>query len=387
MSDSGGDQEKGPRPDRRDFGTRWRMPGVPLDSVKPVVTAMLDACPEPAVVIDRPRRIVLANDKVPALVDRAPAEVTGLRLGDLLQCVHADLGPDGCGTTPFCTVCGAALAIEESQDEGRASVRDYRVTRAAEAASAALDLRVWTTPLAVGPEPLTVVAIRDMTDSNRRAALERVFFHDLLNTAGALRGYMQMWPSFTPDQAAEASQAAARLSHQIVEEIETQRDLAAAESGELEVRVREIEPRAFLDDLRVLYAHHRAARDRAIALAGCDEGVRIRTDRVLLARVIGNLVKNALEASAPGQSVTLGFHRAPAPAFTVHNDGVIPEDVRLQIFQRAFTTKGERGRGLGTYSVKLLGERYLGGTVEFSSSPAAGTSFTVRLPESAVMSG
>lgn len=386
MSDSERDRENQPPPDRRDFGIRWRVPGVPLDSVRPVVTAMLDACPEPAVVIDLPRRIILANDKVPALVDRGRDDVTGLRLGDLLQCAHAHLGPDGCGTTPFCTVCGAALAIEESQ-AGRPSVHDYRVTRRDDAASAALDLRVWTTPLAVGPEPLTVVAIRDMTDSNRRAALERVFFHDLLNAAGALRGYMQMWPLFTPDQAVAASQAAARLSHQIVEEIETQRDLAAAESGDLEVRAKEIEPRAFLDDLRVLYAHHRAARDRAIALAHCDSGIRIRTDRVLLARVIGNLVKNALEASAPGQTVTLGFHRAPLPAFTVHNEGVIPDDVRLQIFQRAFTTKGERGRGLGTYSVKLLGERYLGGTVEFSSSGAAGTTFTVRLPESAVVPG
>ena len=384
MSESGRDRGKRSSPGRRDFGTRWRVPGVPLASVKLVVTAMLDACPEPAVVIDGPRRIVLANDKVPALVDCAFAEVTGLRLGDLLQCAHANLGPDGCGTTPFCTVCGAARAIEESQ-AGRAAVHDYRVIRGGEAASATLDLRVWTTPLALGPEPLTVVAIRDMTDSNRRAALERVFFHDLLNAAGALRGYMQMWPLLTPDQATEASQAAARLSHQIVEEIETQRDLAAAESGDLDVRVKDLEPKALLDDLRVLYAHHRVAHDRAIALAPCDEGVPIRTDRVLLARVIGNLVKNALEASAPGQTVTLGFRRAPVPAFTVHNEGVIPEDVRLQIFQRAFTTKGERGRGLGTYSVKLLGERYLGGTVEFSSSAVAGTVFTVRLPESAVV--
>jgi len=385
MGDSRRDREERPAADRRESGTRWRVAGVPLASVEPVVTAMLDACPEPAVVIDEPRRIVLANDKVPALVDRARADVTGLRLGDLLQCAHAEDGPDGCGTTPFCTVCGAAHAIAESQ-AGRASVHDYRVTRSAEAASAALDLRVWTTPLTLGPEPLTVVAIRDMTDSNRRAVLERVFFHDLLNAAGALRGFMQMWPLLTPDQTAEASQAAARLSHQIVEEIETQRDLSAAESGELDVRVKVIEPRAFLDDLRVLYAHHRAACDRTIALAHCDDHVRLRTDRVLLARVIGNLVKNALEASGPGQTVTLGFHRAPLPTFTVHNEGVIAEDVRLQIFQRAFTTKGERGRGLGTYSVKLLGERYLGGTVAFSSSAAAGTTFTVRLPASAVAS-
>ncbi len=46
--------------------------------------------------------------------------------------------------------------------------------------------------------------------------------------------------------------------------------------------------------------------------------------------------------------------------FWVHNHAVMPESVQRQVFQRSFTTKG-RGRGLGTYSVKLLTERYLEG--------------------------
>ncbi len=49
------------------------------------------------------------------------------------------------------------------------------------------------------------------------------------------------------------------------------------------------------------------------------------------------------------------------------------------MFQRSFTTKGE-GRGLGTYSMKLLSERYLNGRVEFTSSPEHGTTFTAVYP-------
>jgi sensor histidine kinase regulating citrate/malate metabolism len=51
----------------------------------------------------------------------------------------------------------------------------------------------------------------------------------------------------------------------------------------------------------------------------------------------------------------------------------------LQIFQRSFSTKGA-GRGLGTYSIKLLGERYLHGTVSFASSAEQGTIFQISLP-------
>jgi sensor histidine kinase regulating citrate/malate metabolism len=63
----------------------------------------------------------------------------------------------------------------------------------------------------------------------------------------------------------------------------------------------------------------------------------------------------------------------------VHNDAPIPREVRLQIFQRAFSTKGP-GRGLGTYSMKLLSQRYLGGDVSFTSSEEGGTTFKARYP-------
>ena len=38
------------------------------------------------------------------------------------------------------------------------------------------------------------------------------------------------------------------------------------------------------------------------------------------------------------------------------------------------------GRGIGTYSIRLLGERYLGGRVSFDSTPEAGTTFRIHLP-------
>jgi signal transduction histidine kinase len=57
----------------------------------------------------------------------------------------------------------------------------------------------------------------------------------------------------------------------------------------------------------------------------------------------------------------------------------MPPDVRHQLFQRSFSTKGS-GRGLGTYSVRLLTERYLDGTVTFTSDEATGTRFDIRIP-------
>jgi sensor histidine kinase regulating citrate/malate metabolism len=60
------------------------------------------------------------------------------------------------------------------------------------------------------------------------------------------------------------------------------------------------------------------------------------------------------------------------------NPTYMTEETKLQVFQRSFSTKGIN-RGLGTYSMKLLGERYLKGKVGFTSDEKNGTHFFIRL--------
>jgi sensor histidine kinase regulating citrate/malate metabolism len=136
-----------------------------------------------------------------------------------------------------------------------------------------------------------------------------------------------------------------------------------------------------LDDLRRQYIRSSIAADRTLALGPVWNGV-LWTDRRLLFRILGNMLKNGLEAISPGQAVTIGCsERGDDVAFWIHNPGVMPDQVQLQMFQRSFSTKGQPGRGIGTYSMKLLGERYLGGRVEFVSRDPDGTTFTLSLPK------
>jgi sensor histidine kinase regulating citrate/malate metabolism len=58
----------------------------------------------------------------------------------------------------------------------------------------------------------------------------------------------------------------------------------------------------------------------------------------------------------------------------------MPEEVKLQVFKRSFSTKG-KGRGLGTYSIKLLTEKFLKGKVYFISEENFGTEFTIEIPD------
>jgi nitrogen-specific signal transduction histidine kinase len=347
----------------------------------PLVTALLDSFPEPAAIVNRGREIVLANDKLAALAGAPPSALLGQRMGEAVGCEYSHEPPNGCGTTPACDLCGAAKAILQTQTTRQPAHEDCRVTLHPARGHESLDFGVWTTPVEVGGEPFTVFAIKDTSAEQRRRVLERMFFHDLLNSAGGLHNLLQLLPDVPVEQAAELTHSASHLAGQVVEEIQSQRDLAAAERGELEPRPEPIDVRSLLEEVLVLYQHHSVARGRNLVMELAPGPAAVDADPVLLRRVLGNLVKNALEASLAGQTVTVRYRFEDRPTFEVHNEAVMPENVKLQVFRRSFSTKGGVGRGVGTYSARLLTERYLGGTLRFHSEDGEGTTFIVTLPQ------
>jgi nitrogen-specific signal transduction histidine kinase len=348
--------------------------------VNPIFRRLLDCFPEPAMVLNANRQIVYSNDKLTAMLGRKPEFLLGLRPGEAIGCVHADEGACGCGTTRFCRLCGAAQAIVHSQDRQACETEECRITCRRAEGRTAQDLRVWASPIEIEDAMLTVFALRDTTDEKRREVLERVFYHDLLNTAGGLRGILEMWPEVGGEEAVALSEHARDLSELVIDEIESHRDLVEAERGNLGIDVRAIDVAPLVERLCLLHGRLTQPRGVVIEPPEFSGPTVVRTDETLLSRILGNLLKNAIEASKTGQKVRVRFVNPGSPTFHVYNDAFMPEDVQLQVFQRSFSTKDGKGRGVGTYSVKLLTERYLRGWVEFHSSPLAGTVFSVTLP-------
>jgi signal transduction histidine kinase len=247
---------------------------------------------------------------------------------------------------------------------------------------AALDLRIWSHPIDVQDEVYTVFSVIDISNEKRREALERIFFHDVLNTAGGVKGLadLMVQGGIPATGIREVAVMLADSADQLVEEISTQRMLSAAESGDLGVSADAGNTLDLLMDVLHQFHGNALARDKAIVIDASAQPVEFVTDPVLLRRVLTNLVKNALEAVSAGSTVTLGAHAEDdSVSFWVHSDVVMPPDVQKQVFSRSFSTKGS-GRGLGTYSIKLITERYLHGRVSFVSNVPYGTRFTVRYP-------
>lgn len=348
---------------------------------EPLVQSLMDAAPSPLMILNAQRQIVLHNRALAALTG-AQRELRGQRPGEALGCAHARDSAGGCGTSEYCRECGTAKAIEAAL-AGISLSRRCLMSKGSEAPSRAAEFQVTATPLPMLGEGFIACGMQDTSDTNRRVLLERTFLHDLVNTAGAIRGTAEMLEAEVPARETEAAELLDLLkdaAHLLVEEVESYRILLAAERRDLALRMADEEAGEILQQAIALARHNGLASRREMRAEIPSQPIPLVTDKTLLRRVLTNLILNALEATPPDGQIGISVRRSRADVtFEIRNGGVMDDSVRRQIFKRSFSTKGE-GRGIGTYSVKLLTEDYLNGAVDFESTAERGTVFHVRVP-------
>lgn len=340
---------------------------------------LVDAMPGMVLVLNRYRQVVFANRAFYHLSRRSESEnLLGMLIGDVLVCHVAHGSASGCGTGGSCETCGALVAMMSGLS-GLENVQECTLSQQDGTAVKSLTLRVWSAPLKYGGEDFAVLAGMDISHERRRLALERTFFHDILNLVGSIQGFAELIEIDEDIDPLAVSRRIQLASQRIVDEIDAQRVLLAVEKGELKVDNHVLGSKQVLEDIVELYEGQEIARKCIIKISDDAVVTSFISDATLLRRILGNMTKNALEASLADTTVLLGVDKTETGLqFWVHNATVIPLAYQQRVFQRDFSTKGS-GRGLGTYSMKLLG-LFLSGEVSFESNPTLGTRFTLRLP-------
>jgi len=340
---------------------------------------IINAMPGFVMIVGQTRQVLLANRAMAEFAHSQECEdCIGLRPGEILACRHALEAEHGCGTGEACRSCGAVETILSALSGNHAS-HECRIMRQTPRGFEALDLKVWGTPFRWQGMELAIVVAVDISHEKRRKVLERLFFHDILNTAGAIDGLARvLLEDLMPID--EAKETLFMIAQNLVGEIRSQRELLAAENDELSVRPAPVNSQLMLESVKNCYENTLPGRSRRILISPKSTSTILYSDEQILSRVLGNLLKNALEATPEDGTVTLGCSTdGKYIQFRCNNHGLIPRETQLQIFHRSFSTKGE-GRGIGLYSVKLMTERYLKGSVKFTSDDSSGTTFTVTYP-------
>ncbi|MBN1802653.1 MAG: HAMP domain-containing histidine kinase [Candidatus Lokiarchaeota archaeon] len=306
------------------------------------------------------------------------ASILGKRPGEMLGCIHQAEESGGCGTSESCTYCGAVNVVLKSKKVGP-SVTDCRLTCGPEHKS--FDLRIWASPLEFEGLKFTAITIQDIKDEKRREVYERLFFHDILNTLNGLTASLQLLKDF-PDEI-DMQQYLEKIDYfanNIFDEVEFHRMLTAAEEKTLNLNIKEYNSEQFLKEMVNGYVNQPIASSKTILIDNKSDIVCFRTDKTVLRRIFRNMINNALEATKERGKVFIGCKKIGETKITfwVRNEGEMPLETQLQIFQRSFSTKG-KNRGLGTYSMKLLSS-FLDGDIEFNTSQEKGTEFFAIFP-------
>lgn len=339
---------------------------------------IVEKMPYPILILNSLRQVIFYNNALAeSYPDLVKQEIIGKRPGEIFECIHSGEN-EGCGTTIFCRTCGAARAILASLS-GRSDIQECRIINFEDEA---FDFRVWTFPRVVDGEKFTIFTLLDITNEKRREMLERIFYHDILNTVNGIQGFLQMYLNEIMDkeQKEDLIKTALSFTKILVDEINSQRIISYAESGTLEINIEEFNLYDIVNELIELYQSQMDFKQIMI-ICKIQPSLELKTDKTLLRRVILNLLKNAVEASNVGSQILISASKRDGwTEIKVHNEQFMPEEVRLQVFKRSFSSKG-KGRGLGTYSVKLLTEKFLKGNVSFISEEGYGTEFTITIPD------
>ncbi|MET3430107.1 PAS domain S-box-containing protein [Actinoplanes tereljensis] len=215
--------------------------------------------------------------------------------------------------------------------------------------------------------------------------------HEMRTPLTVISSYVDMLLAETgtdhadPGEAHAAYEAIARGTGALRSIVDDLLDLAALESGHLQVSPG-LADLAAIARQSLQQIKESADANGVTVTAALPEALVTSGDPQRLRQVLDNLLSNAVKYSPDGGHVTLAMTREEqAVSITVRDTGIgIPPAERPYLFQRFYRAANARhtaipGTGLGLCIVRAIVEAHHG-TVTLDDTPRAGTTITIRLP-------
>lgn len=215
-----------------------------------------------------------------------------------------------------------------------------------------------------------------------REEVERIGRHDIktpLNSIIAVPRLLREERALSPEED-ELLGVVERAGYRILSMVNLSLDLYKMENGSYIFRPDAVDLGALLDKVLADLRSHAASKGVALRVVA-PQPVHAWAEELLCYSLLANLVKNALEASPEGATVTMTLTAdgaGQAVTLQIHNQGAVPDAVRGQFFEKYATAGKASGTGLGTYSARLMA-RVQDGDIGMQTSDAQGTTLTVRL--------
>jgi two-component system phosphate regulon sensor histidine kinase PhoR len=246
---------------------------------------------------------------------------------------------------------------------------------------------------------LLSLAIEDVTESIRWERMQRDFLanisHELrtpITSVRLLAETLEEVIDTDPDSAQQFVEKIEKEAQYLADMVSELMELSRIESGQLPMTIEPIEADQLVHEVlaRML---PQAQRHRVHLSTDIQQGNNlVAADSKLVARVLTNLVHNAIKFTPSGGRIVLGTAHSldqQMQKFFVRDTGIgIPEEDLPRIFERFYKVNrsrskigfaGSGGSGLGLAIARQVIEAH-GGKIKAESTPGSGSTFTFTLP-------
>ena len=205
--------------------------------------------------------------------------------------------------------------------------------------------------------------------------------HDLRQPVHALSLYAS-WLVAEPELVAQIAPKISRSTRAVNHMFDSLFDFAGLENAGLQPNLQTVDLTTLLQDLELQYTPVALERQLQLRVRAVP-GLRVRSDPLLLKRLVGNLLSNALKNTVSGGALLAVRRRGSAVYIEVWDTGVgVAREHQQAIFQEFYRIPQpgtDEGFGLGLAIVSGL-SRALGHPVGMLSRVGRGSVFWVQLP-------
>ena len=138
----------------------------------PIIDCLMNVANGLFAVLNEQRQILAMNEaflKFMGIEDSA--QVLGMRPGEYVRCVHACDMPGGCGTSQYCSTCGAVIAMLAALDSDVPQERNCAITVERDNKEVDIYLQARCCPLTIGSQRFLLLFLQDVSIQQQRATL------------------------------------------------------------------------------------------------------------------------------------------------------------------------------------------------------------------------
>lgn len=370
-----------------------------LKSGDKVDRAVFNAIPIPAFVVDDDAQILDMNQAAADFCGQDLRDAYGRRGGEVLNCIHSHDVPEGCGRGPSCKKCVIRNSVKRFFEGHAVNRARMKMSFLPVADQKARVLLITTNHIPSQGERVALLIVEDITAneelhqalrrSEQLAVTGRLVatiaheFNTPLDSLNNLIYLLRLEPGLGQSalKLLESAESEVARLNQI-----SRQTLAPHREAKLPVATRLPD---LLDEVVAVF-------ERKLEFAKIEVRRTYQSEGELtiypseLRQVFTNLIANAIDAMECGGKLDLSVEKATESEVVIQvrdsGCGIPPENLN-SIFELFYTTKGEKGSGIGLWVIKGIVEK-LGGTIEVESSITGqtGTCFSLSFPATSSVS-